>query len=301
MAPAALIKVPRPLITPAGPMISIPLLVITVAVKPVAKVPLTVPVADESNVTLSLLDDNDNVIPVPTVNVLLIVIMFPAVPAARVQFPLMVRLFNVIVGTAVMFVEAAPIITSSLVAGTPDGFQFEAVVHTPPVVGDHVFVAACVKDDRIKMTRTRVITLAEARDIFGLFFRHCGDLRLYPVGNTEPAGRCSDPEEIPEFVIFFKQSERGRVFISVIFLFFSTEENCIFLWFMQYCGRFRYIFTGPNFFRLRNESTLNNNVKRMVFASGLFRSTGIIYEASIAAIFILTPTPAVKYLRLPLF
>jgi len=146
-------------------MISIPLLVITVAVKPVAKVPLTVPVADESNVTLSLLDDNDNVIPVPTVNVLLIVIILPAVPAARVQFPLMVRLFNVIVGTAVMFEDAAPIITSSLVEGAPLGLQFVPVVHTPPVVGDHVLVAACVKEDMNKTTINKTATLTEERHL----------------------------------------------------------------------------------------------------------------------------------------
>ena len=224
VAPAALTKVLKvPLTSPVGAMISVPLLVKTLVVKPAVTVPLTVPVAVAAKVTLSLVDVNESVAPVATVNPVLMVRILPAVPAARVQFPLMVRLFNIIEGTAVMFEDAAPIITSSLIAGTPLGLQFEAVVQGPPVVGDQVFVAACVKDDRIKMNRTRVITLAEARNLSGLFFLLCSVLRIYPVGSTELSGLCCDPDEVPEFVLLFKQSERGRVFISVIFFQFKGK------------------------------------------------------------------------------
>ena len=104
VAPKAFIKVLRvPLITPAGAMISVPLLVKALVVKPAVTVPLTVPVAVVAKVILNLVDVNERVTPVPTVNEVVMVIILPAVPATRVQFPLMVRLFIVTAGTAVMF------------------------------------------------------------------------------------------------------------------------------------------------------------------------------------------------------
>ena len=62
-----------------------------------------------------------------------------------------------------------------------------------------------------------------------------------------------------------------------------------------------YIVTGPAFLRLRNDSTLKSMVNRTVLASGLLCSTGTTYDTSIAAILSLIPTPAVKYLRFPLY
>lgn len=166
VAPKAFIKALRvPLITPAGAMISVPLLVKALVVKPAVTVPLTVPVAVVAKVILNLVDVNERVTPVPTVNEVVMVIILPAVPAARVQFPLMVRLFNIIEGTAVMFEDAAPIITSSLVEGAPLGLQFVPVVHTPPVVGDHVLVAAWVKEDMNKTTINKTATLTEERHL----------------------------------------------------------------------------------------------------------------------------------------
>ena len=84
-------------------MISVPLLVKALVVKPAVTVPLTVPVAVVAKVILNLVDVNERVTPVPTVNEVVMVIILPAVPATRVQFPLMVRLFIVTAGTAVMF------------------------------------------------------------------------------------------------------------------------------------------------------------------------------------------------------
>lgn len=58
----------------------------------------------------------------------------------------MVKLFKLIVGTAVILADwSAGIMTSSPVVGTPLGLQLLAVVHIPPDVGTHVLVAALAK------------------------------------------------------------------------------------------------------------------------------------------------------------
>jgi hypothetical protein len=65
------------------------------------------------------------------------------VAPARGQFPLTVKLFKLIVGTAVMLALWSLLMTtSSPAAGAPSGLQLPAVAHEPPAVGTHVFVAA---------------------------------------------------------------------------------------------------------------------------------------------------------------
>ena len=72
-----------------------------------------------------------------------IVILLPDVAPARGQFPLTVKLFKLIVGTAVMLALWSLLMTtSSPAAGVPPGLQLPAVAHEPPAVGTYVFVAA---------------------------------------------------------------------------------------------------------------------------------------------------------------
>jgi hypothetical protein len=85
-----------------------PLLVKVFAAFPSVIVPLTVPVAVAASVIFGLLLNvplNVKVFDAATLKVVLIVIVFPFAADAKVQVPLIVRLFNVIVGTAVILAD----------------------------------------------------------------------------------------------------------------------------------------------------------------------------------------------------
>jgi len=86
-----------------------------------------------------------NVLPLAMDILVVMVIVLPDAAAAHKHVPFTVKLFKVIVGTAVIFADwSAGIITSSPPAGAPFGLQFAAVVHAPPAVGTHDFVAAVI-------------------------------------------------------------------------------------------------------------------------------------------------------------
>ncbi len=111
-----------------------------------AKFPFIVPVPFNVNTTLFPLAPRVKVLPLATLSVVVIVNVLPEVPAARRELPLTVKLFKVIVGTAVIFaLWSLLMITSSFVAGAPLGLQLPAVVQAPPAVGTHVLVAAAAK------------------------------------------------------------------------------------------------------------------------------------------------------------
>jgi hypothetical protein len=105
-------------------------------------VPATFPVPVDAKVILSLVvPPMLMVTPELTVSVLVIVTVLPDVAASRSHVPVIVSAPRLIVGTAVMLLEAAPMTTESPVAGAPLGDQLPAVVQVPPVARFHVFVA----------------------------------------------------------------------------------------------------------------------------------------------------------------
>lgn len=123
-----------------------------------------VPVNVMPNLLASTLLPKVNVTPDVTESVVAIVTVFAA--PVRIQLPLTVREFKVIVGTAVMAADCALLmIISSPATGSPL-FQFPAVVHAPPVVGVHVVVfALIIKDENTKTTAIKA-TLYTGYELF---------------------------------------------------------------------------------------------------------------------------------------
>jgi hypothetical protein len=108
------------------------------------KVPLMVPVAVEAKVNIVLEPvalPMVSVTPAGTLKVVLIVMVFPLAAEFRVVVPFIVKLFNVIVGIAVIAPLVAMIMTSELAGGPPAGavgVQLVVVVHAPPADRFHV-------------------------------------------------------------------------------------------------------------------------------------------------------------------
>lgn len=120
---------------------------------------------------------------IPSVSILLdatekvpVTVMREGLPEPeRIQFPLIVKLPKLIVGTAVMAADwSAGMVTRSPGAGAPLGLQLPAVVQTPPVVGTHdlgVCPKAALAKNKFTITKAMVSMRYLLKDVLmiGLF------------------------------------------------------------------------------------------------------------------------------------
>ena len=121
-------------------------------------------------------------LPDATDSVPVTVIVFPLEAASRSQVPLMIRARRLIVGTAVMFADwFAAMMTESPAAGAPLGFQFPAVVHEPPAVGVHVFVAALASAAKQNSSNNAIVARRTMVEQYVVFMNSSPDCLPYEV------------------------------------------------------------------------------------------------------------------------